>query len=184
MMDRNFLRARGLLLALALAASVALAGGCRREGDAAASPTAGVVQNAASDPNAPDPRITGEAEIRALDAELQKAIIANDAAKAATFFDDAATVMVPGQSAAQGNDHVAREFTGLMALPGFAFTFTPETVMVARSGEMAYEYGTYAMTYNDKDGKPAATNARYVAVWTKAADGSWKILIDAPTTTR
>lgn len=178
-MEKIFLRARGLLLAMVLAASVALVSGCRHNGDAAASPAAGAAQNAAS-----DPRITGEAEIRALDAELQKAITANDAVKAATFFDDAATVMVPGQPAAQGNDHVAREFTGLMALPGFAFTFTPETVMVARSSEMAYEYGNYAMTYNDKTGKPATTDARYVVVWTKAADGSWKILIDAPTTTR
>ena len=183
-MEKIFLRARGLLLAMALAASVALVSGCRHNGDAAASPAVGAAENAASDLNAPDPRITGEAEIRALDAELQKAITANDAVKAATFFDDAATVMVPGQPAAQGNDHVAREFTGLMALPGFAFTFTPETVMVARSSEMAYEYGNYAMTYNDKTGKPATTDARYVVVWTKAADGSWKILIDAPTTTR
>jgi uncharacterized protein (TIGR02246 family) len=183
-MQRTFVTERGLPLVLALIACVALVSGCRHDGDAAAAPAAGAAQNAANDPNAPDPRITGEAEIRALDAELQKAITGNDAVKAATFFDDAATVMVPGQPAAQGNDHVAREFTGLMALPGFAFTFTPETVMVARSSEMAYEYGNYSMTYNDKTGKPATTDARYVVVWTKAADGSWKILIDAPTTTR
>src|ERR1700761_3300157 len=72
-MEKIFLRARGLLLAMVLAASVALVSGCRHDGDAATSPAAGATQNAASDPNAPDPRITGEAEIRALDAEMQKA---------------------------------------------------------------------------------------------------------------
>jgi uncharacterized protein (TIGR02246 family) len=131
-----------------------------------------------------DPRITGETEIRGLDAELQKAITSGDAVKAASYYDDGATVMVPGQAAAEGRDHIAREFMGLMAMPGFAFTFTPETVMVAKSGEMAYEHGDYSMTLDDKMGAPTVTKARYVVVWTKAADGSWKILIDAPTTTR
>jgi uncharacterized protein (TIGR02246 family) len=131
-----------------------------------------------------DPRIAGEEKIRGLDAELAKAFAASDSTKAASYYDESATVMVPGQSAAQGRDHIAREFMGLMAMPGFAFTFTPDTVMVARSGEMAYENGDYAMTLNDKTGTPQTTKARYVVVWTKAADGSWKILIDAPTTTR
>jgi uncharacterized protein (TIGR02246 family) len=177
------MRGTNTKLTLALLTAVALLAGCHHDDDAPTAPPASA-QAAANDPNAPDPRIAGEAAIRELDADLQKAIAASDAAKAAAFFDDAATVMVPGQPAAQGGDHVAREFTGLMALPGFAFTFTPETVMVARSGEMAYEYGNYSMTYNDKSGKPATTDARYVVVWTKAADGSWKILLDAPTTTR
>lgn len=157
--------------------------GCHND-DAEPVAAASAQSSAPPSADAPDPRIAGEQTIRALDAELAKAIAANDAEKAASYYDESATVMVPGQSAAQGKDHIAREFTGLMALPGFAFTFTPDTVMVARSGEMAYENGDYAMTLNDKTGAPETTKARYVVVWTKAADGSWKILIDAPTTTR
>jgi uncharacterized protein (TIGR02246 family) len=171
-------RANVVGVALALCA-VGWMAGCRSDSDE--SPAAAYAQSSA---DAPDPRIAGEAEIRALDAELLKAFAASDAEKAASFYDESATVMVPGQAAAEGKDHIAREFTGLMAMPGFTFSFTPDTVMVARSGEMAYENGDYAMTLNDKTGTPETTKARYVVVWTKAADGSWKILIDAPTTTR
>ena len=147
--------------------------------------TASAGQAAAAAPaDGGDPRITEEVNIRALDAELAKAFAASDSGKAAAFYDESATVMVPGQSAAEGRDHIAREFMGLMVLPGFAFTFTPETVMVAKSGEMAYENGAYSMTLNDRTGTPQVTKARYVVVWTKAADGSWKILMDAPTTTK
>jgi|HubBroStandDraft_5_1064220.scaffolds.fasta_scaffold15446_5 uncharacterized protein (TIGR02246 family) len=160
--------------------------GCH-SGDAqplpAGSTTSAVAQPAAG-ADGVDPRITEETNIRALDADLTKAFAASDSTKAAAFYDESATVMVPGQSAAEGRDHIAREFMALMAMPGFAFTFTPDTVMVAKSGEMAYENGEYSMTLNDRTGTPQVTKARYVVVWTKAADGSWKILIDAPTTTK
>jgi len=175
-------RSTALGSALVLCA-MGLMAGCSSD-NAAPATTAYAQSSAPPSADAPDPRIAGEVEIRALDAELQKAIAASDAEKAASFYDESATVMVPGQAAAKDRDHIAREFMGLMAMPGFAFTFTPDTVMVARSGEMAYENGDYAMTLNDKTGTPETTKARYVVVWTKAADGSWKILIDAPTTTR
>ena len=181
-------RVGSALMMAVVVCAVAGMSGCH-SGDAQPLPagstaSAGSAAATAAPADGVDPRITEETNIRALDAELAKAFAAGDSGKAAAFYDESATVMVPGQSAAEGRDHIAREFMGLMALPGFAFTFTPDTVMVAKSGEMAYENGDYSMTLNDRSGTPQVTKARYVVVWTKAADGTWKILIDAPTTTK
>jgi ketosteroid isomerase-like protein len=62
--------------------------------------------------------------------------------------------------------------------------FTPDTVMVARSGDIAYETGDYSMTMDDKSGKPQTSKAKYVVVWVKQPDGTWKAMLDAPTTTQ
>jgi hypothetical protein len=49
---------------------------------------------------------------------------------------------------------IKKAFTGLLAMPGFALTFAPTKVEVARSGDLAYETGDYELTTNDKQGKP------------------------------
>jgi uncharacterized protein (TIGR02246 family) len=139
---------------------------------------------AAKTVEAPDTRIADEAAIRAIDAAWAKDVATNDAEKSSAYYTDNATVMVPGQMASEGKDRITKQLMGMMSLPGFALTFEPETVVVARSGDMAYELGSYSMTLNDKNGTPQTSKAKYVVVWSKAADGTWKSVIDAPKTTR
>jgi ketosteroid isomerase-like protein len=68
-------------------------------------------------------------------------------------------------------------------MPGFALTFAPTKVEVARSGDLAYETGDYGLTTNDKQGKPQTTKAKYVIVWGKRSNGARKALVDSPATT-
>jgi ketosteroid isomerase-like protein len=49
---------------------------------------------------------------------------------------------------------------------------------VARSGDLAVEYGNFAMTVKDKKGKPNTVNEKYVVAWKKQADGDWKAIAD------
>lgn len=53
-------------------------------------------------------------------------------------------------------------------------TFSAETtkVEVARSGDFAYSTGTYAIA------NPAIDKGKFVDVWKKQADGSWKAAAD------
>ena len=125
-----------------------------------------------------------EAAIRSLDAECVKAVAAKDAQKSASFYDAQATLMAPGAPIATGTTAIQKTWAGMMATPGFALTFSPNTIHVSQSGDMAYELGTFELTTNDKKGKPQTMKANYVVVWGKQADGSWKALVDAPTTTQ
>ncbi len=144
--------------------------------------------NTASQPSSdraalPDTRVADEAAIRALDADWVKAIASKNLAQATSYYADTAEMYAPNASAASGKDSVQKLCAGMLGLPGFALTFAPSKVQVARSGDLAYETGEYEMTLNDKKGKPQTVKAKYVVVWGKQSDGNWKALVDAPTTT-
>ncbi len=128
-----------------------------------------------------DHRAADEAAIRSIDSAWVKAVAAKNAQQAASYYTDDGVLMAPGGPMATGRDAVQKGWAGLMALPGFALTFAPDKIVV--SGDMAYEIGTYALTTNNKAGKAQTSNGKYVVVWSRQADGSWKAALDAPTTT-
>jgi len=49
---------------------------------------------------------------------------------------------------------------------------------VAKAGDVAYSYGTYASSATGPDGKPMQDKGKYVTVYRKQADGSWKAVVD------
>jgi ketosteroid isomerase-like protein len=51
-------------------------------------------------------------------------------------------------------------------------------VGVARSGELGYTSGTYDFSMKDASGKIISDKGKYVTVWKKQADGTWKVLLD------
>ena len=132
----------------------------------------------------PDSRAADEAKIRSIDQEWVKTVAGKDAQQSASYYADGGALMAPGVPLATGKDAVQKMWVGLMGTPGFALTFAPTKVEVSRSGDLAYEIGAYELTSNDKKGKPQTVKAKYVVVWGKQADGSWKALVDAPTTTQ
>ena len=71
----------------------------------------------------------------------------------------------------------------MMADKNFALKFAPTKVEVPKGGDMAYELGDYSLTLSGTKGKAQTRKAKYVVVWGKQSDGSWKALVDAPTTT-
>lgn len=54
---------------------------------------------------------------------------------------------------------------------------TVTTVNVWLDGDTAYETGKYSYNYEEK-GKPVTEEGRYVTVWKRQSDGSWKIMMD------
>jgi ketosteroid isomerase-like protein len=64
-----------------------------------------------------------------------------------------------------------------MAMPGFSITFAPSKVVIAKSGDMAYEIGTFQTTVNDAQGKPTSSVGKFVVNWQKRG-GQWKVVAD------
>ena len=46
------------------------------------------------------------------------------------------------------------------------------------SGDYAIETGTYRMTVQPKQGKSMEDVGKFVSIWQKQADGSWKMIRD------
>jgi ketosteroid isomerase-like protein len=51
-------------------------------------------------------------------------------------------------------------------------------VEVAQSGDLAFLSGTYEVTLNDPTGTPVNDRGKYIEVWKKQADGTWKCVAD------
>ena len=130
-----------------------------------------------------DTRPVDEAAIRSADAAWTKAAESKDIAGTTAVYADDAVLMAPGGPIATGKDAITKGWTGMMADKNFALSFGPTKIEVAKSGDLAYELGDYSLTLSDKKGKAQASKGKYVVVWGKQKDGSWKALVDAPTTT-
>jgi ketosteroid isomerase-like protein len=129
-----------------------------------------------------DHRAADEATIRGLDSAWVKTVAAKDTARALSYYASNASLMVPDAPIATGTDAIHKAFSGMMSLPGFALSFAPDKVSVI--GDAAYEIGDYHLTVNNKAGKPETHTAKYIVVWGRQPDSSWKVLVDAATTAR
>jgi len=126
----------------------------------------------------PDTRATDEAAIKAADEEWSKAAAARDLDKVMSYYADDAVLFAPKAPAFVGKDNIRKAWQGLLVLPGMQMTTTPSSIVVARSGELAVERGSFQVTSTDKTGKPSTETGQFVIVWNKAADGTWKVVAD------
>jgi uncharacterized protein (TIGR02246 family) len=129
-------------------------------------------------PAPPDTRAADEAAIRAASAEWAKAAVAKDLEKSLSFYADDATLFYPGSPLVTGAEGRRKAWDSLLKTPGLALTFATTKVQVARAGDLAYETGTYDMTSTEKSGKTKKETGKYIVVWRKQANGSWKALLD------
>lgn len=123
-------------------------------------------------------RDADERAIRDLDAEWAKAAAAKNLDQVMTVFTDDASLFLPNEPIAMGKPAIRVEWTKLTSNPGYALSFSPSRVDVAKAGDMAYEFGVYNLMLTGPDGKPINDRGKYVAVWKKQPDGKWKVVAD------
>lgn len=119
-----------------------------------------------------------EAAIRVASADWSKATQAKDLDKTMSPYADDAIVLSPKVPAVQGKDNIRKGWQGMFAMPGAGLSFTATAVEVARSEDLAWEHGTYEFATTDKKGKTTTDKGKYLTVWKKQADGSWKVVAD------
>jgi len=119
-----------------------------------------------------------QAAIEAACADWSKASQAKDLDKTISFYADDAIVLSPKMPLVQGKDNIRKGWAQMFAIPGPGLTFTTGEVEVARSGDFAWEHGAYDFATTDKKGKTTTERGKYITVWKKQADGSWKVVAD------
>ena len=103
----------------------------------------------------------------------------NAAAMAATYADDA-IMMDPGQAAIEGKQAIqatyearSKENAGKIVRT-MAFT-TLETQV---AGDWAFDRGNLTVTVTPKSGQPTEESVKYLTIYKRQPDGSWKIYRD------
>ena len=98
-----------------------------------------------------------------------------DADRVAVHFTDDGNLMVPNAPVMTGKDGIGKGMKGAMADPNWSLGMEPVQVEVSRSNDLGYVRGTYVLTATDPASTKVATEkGRFVAIFRKQADGSWK----------
>jgi ketosteroid isomerase-like protein len=115
-----------------------------------------------------------EAALIKLDDEWSKAIGARDVEKTVSYYTDDAVLMPPNIPTLTGKEPIRALWKSMLDSPSFVGGWKATKVEVARSGDLAYVSGNYEFTEKDDSGKPITDKGKYLEVWRKQLDGSWK----------
>jgi uncharacterized protein (TIGR02246 family) len=144
---------------------------------------AAIVTGCAPVPTPPAaPPDTHDADVKAikdLEATWVQNFASKDPDKIAAVYADDASVMITDMPVINGIPAAKTALKSMVADKNFSITFASDKVDVAKSADIAYSQGTYTMTStNPKTKKPATDKGKYVTVFKKQADGSWKVVAD------
>jgi ketosteroid isomerase-like protein len=93
------------------------------------------------------------------------------------YYADGAAVMPPNQELMSTKADIRKLWEGML-VKGTDLSWTPGSVDLSASGDVAVVEGYYLMTTRPAKGKPAMDRGKYLETWRKQADGSWKVTAD------
>ena len=127
------------------------------------------------------PQVDVEAEaaaIRAAEDEALEIAQAKDAERWASVYANDARVFPPNALLVTGKEAIRTLFAELFASPGFEIDWEVTQVEVSRAGDLGYVVGTYEIMVDDAEGNPVTDRGKWIAIWKKQADGTWKCIED------
>ena len=129
-------------------------------------------------PAPPDTRAADEKAIRDMETEWVKAFAAKDMDKILAHYADDGMVLLANAPTMTGKDAIRAGMKDTITDPKFSLDLKTAKVDVSKD-DLAYSQGTYSVKFTDpKTKKLMAETGRYVEVYKKQPDGSWKIVQD------
>ncbi|HSI90703.1 MAG TPA: DUF4440 domain-containing protein [Adhaeribacter sp.] len=125
------------------------------------------------------PQNTGETSEAVLQADRAFSKMSEDKGMNTAFIAYAAqnaVLLRPNSQPISGRDNI-RMYMERTTDADTRLTWSPETAVIAASGELAYTYGTYLRESRDIDGKVVTSGGTYVSVWQKDERGFWKFVL-------
>ena len=161
------LRASGCLVLAGISFAVAARGQLGL--DPTARPAANPLTNPAVNP--------GTAFLFGLEARFAKDTAAGGGKAFASWFAEDAVTLSNGKAPVEGRMAIA---AGAAWSPAqYRLTWSPEGGQLSSAGDMGFTWGHYQGTSKDHSGNPVVTTGRYMTIWKKQADGTWKVALDS-----
>ena len=113
------------------------------------------------------------AAIEAANAKFSEAFARGDAKALSAMYTSDAIVFPPDSDMIRGNGAIGDFWKATK--DGGVQSAVLTTIDVGRSGDVAYEVGKVALTIQPAGKEPTTAMAKYVVVWKRQADGSWKL---------
>jgi len=117
-----------------------------------------------------------EAAIREQNKKFLEAIVAKDAPAIALIYAEDGALLPPNAPKNAGREDVEKAWAAFLQLPGMTLTFETEKLVLASSGDLAVDVGTYKSTTGE-GATLVGDTGKSVVTWVKR-DGKWLILTD------
>jgi len=135
-----------------------------------------------SSPQAPNPLADttvqpGKMILFDLEARFAKDVAARGGAGFAQWFAPDGVLLGNGAAPVMGQVAIARFATWLPK--DYQLTWTPVDAVMGPSGDIGYTWSHYEGHSKDANGNPVVTSGRFITIWRKEPDGSWKVALDA-----
>jgi uncharacterized protein (TIGR02246 family) len=119
---------------------------------------------------------TEEQRIREASQQTLRAMQAKDAAAVANLYTETGLSMGPYMPVMRGRESIRASLAQMFGMPGFTLSFSPTSIEIAESGDLAYEVGTYQFGADIPTGR-LNDRGKYLTVWRKVG-GEWRIAAD------
>jgi ketosteroid isomerase-like protein len=120
----------------------------------------------------------GDAEtLMVADRAFAAAVAEGGSAAWASWFHEDGAMIQPRIGEVRGRDEILAFMAGLDD-PGTSLRWEPQRAEIAASGDLGWTTGTYVSASVGEDGETVRGEGRYVSIWRRAADGSWRVVMD------
>ena len=113
-----------------------------------------------------------------LDDDWSKAAATRDVDRVASFYAEDAVAYPPSEPIAKGRPAAKKVWAAYFADPTFAISWKTVHAEVSASGDLGYTVGTFEDSSKGPDGNVVNGKGKYVCIWRKQKDGSWKAIHD------
>ncbi|MGA3187887.1 MAG: DUF4440 domain-containing protein [Bryobacteraceae bacterium] len=133
---------------------------------------------ACTKPPEPDTREADSKAIRDTEAAWVKTAATKNVDAFVAYYTDDGSVLMPNAPIFVGKQAIKDGLKPMMEDPNFTLAFVPNKVEVSKSGDLAFTQGPYKMTFSDMRGQKFDDEGKYLTVWRKLHDGTWKAVED------
>ena len=119
----------------------------------------------------------GVIHLMELEGQFAQAVAAGGGKAFVEWFTDDAVVLNNGQPPTIGKTAIAAQATWDPKV--YQLTWVAQGGQMGPSEDMGFTWGHYEGHSKDSNGQPVVISGRYMTVWKKMPDGSWKVAMDA-----
>ncbi len=112
-----------------------------------------------------------------LEARFAKDVAQRGGAAFADWFAEDGVALGNGVAPVVGRVAIVKSAT--WTPQSYQLTWTPTDAVMGPSADVGYTWGHFEGHSKDAAGNPVTTSGRYITIWRKQPDGTWKVALDA-----
>ena len=119
----------------------------------------------------------GQLMLLELEGRFSQAVAQGGGKAFVSWFAEDAVTLNNGKPATLGRGAIAASAT--WSPEAYSLTWVAQGAQMGPLNDMGFTWGHYEGRTKDKSGQTIVTSGRYITVWKKLPDGSWKVAMDA-----